>query len=56
MSADDAALYSNSTLAIDPSDGRIVWYRQHVPGESLDMDEAFEQVLVDIVGEPICSP
>ena len=52
MSADDAALYSNSTLAIDPSDGRIVWYRQHVPGESLDMDEAFEQVLVDIVGEP----
>ena len=52
MSADDAALYSNSTLAIDPSDGRIVWYRQHVPGESLDMDEAFEQVLVDIVDEP----
>ena len=52
MSADDAALYSNSTLAIDPSDGRIVWYRQHVPGESLDMDEAFEQVLVDIIGEP----
>ena len=52
MSADDAALYSNSTLAIDPSDGEIVWYRQHVPGESLDMDEAFEQVLVDIVGEP----
>ena len=52
MSSDDAALYSKSTLAIDPSDGRIVWYRQHVPGESLDMDEAFEQVLVDIVGEP----
>ena len=39
MSADDAALYSNSTLAIDPSDGRN---RQHVPGESLDMDEAFD--------------
>lgn len=52
MSADDAALYSNSTLAIDPLDGRIVWYRQHVPGESLDMDEAFEQVLIDIVDEP----
>lgn len=52
MSADDAALYSNSTLALDPNDGRIVWYRQHVPGESLDMDEAFEQVLIDIVDEP----
>jgi alcohol dehydrogenase (cytochrome c) len=52
LSADDAALYSNSTLALNPRDGRIVWYRQHVPGESLDMDEAFEQVLIDIVDEP----
>ena len=52
MSTSDAALYSNSTLAIDPDDGRIVWYRQHVPGESLDMDEAFEQVLVDLFDEP----
>lgn len=52
MSTDDAALYSNSTLALDPDDGRIVWYRQHVPGESLDMDESFEQVLVDLFDEP----
>ena len=52
LSTEDAALYSNSTLAIDPQDGRIVWYRQHVPGESLDMDEAFEQVLIDVFDEP----
>ncbi len=52
MTTEDAALYSNSTLAIDPDDGRLVWYRQHVPGESLDMDEAFEQVLVDLLDEP----
>ncbi len=52
MRTEDAALYSNSTLAIDPTDGRIVWHRQHVPGESLDMDEAFEQVLVDLFDEP----
>lgn len=52
LTTEDAALYSNSTLAIDPSDGRIVWHRQHVPGESLDMDEAFEQVLVDLFDEP----
>ena len=52
LSTEDAALYSNSTLAIDPQDGRIVWYRQHVPGESLDMDEAFEQVLIDLFDEP----
>lgn len=52
LSTDDAALYSNSTLALNPDDGSLVWYRQHVPGESLDMDEAFEQVLVDIFDEP----
>ncbi len=48
LTTEDAALYTNSTLAIDPADGSIVWYRQHVPGESLDMDESFEQVLVDL--------
>ena len=48
LTTEDAALYTNSTLAIDPADGSIVWYRQHVPGESLDMDESFEQVLVDM--------
>ncbi len=52
LSTDDAALYSNSTLALNPDDGSLQWYRQHVPGESLDMDEAFEQVLVDIFDEP----
>lgn len=52
LTTEDAALYSNSTLAIDPNDGRIVWHRQHVPGESLDMDEAYEQVLVDLFDEP----
>jgi alcohol dehydrogenase (cytochrome c) len=52
MTTEDATLYANSTLAIDPTNGVIVWHRQHVPGESLDMDEAFEQVLVDIADEP----
>lgn len=41
------ALYSNSTLALDPATGRIVWYRQTLPGESHDLDEVFENVLVD---------
>ena len=53
MTTDDAALYTNSTLAIDPTDGRIVWYRQHVPGEALDLDETFEQVLIDRGGEKL---
>ncbi len=49
----DSTLYANSTLALDIVDGHIVWYRQHVPGETLDMDEAFEQVLVDVEGRPL---
>jgi len=48
----DSTLYANSTLALDVETGRIVWYRQHVPGESLDMDEGFEQILADIDGVP----
>jgi alcohol dehydrogenase (cytochrome c) len=47
MSPLDAALYTNSTLALDPKTGKIVWFFQHVPGESLDMDVVFERVLVD---------
>ena len=48
MSPSDAALYTDSTLALDPGTGRIVWYFQHVPGETLDMDSALERVLIDI--------
>ncbi len=48
----DSALYTSSTLALDVETGRIEWHRQHVPGESFDMDEAFEQVLADVDGRP----
>jgi alcohol dehydrogenase (cytochrome c) len=43
-----AALYSSATLALHPNDGKLAWYFQHVPGESLDLDEVYERVLVDI--------
>ncbi|MGH6828746.1 MAG: PQQ-binding-like beta-propeller repeat protein [Rhizomicrobium sp.] len=42
-----SVLYSNSTLALDPDTGRLKWYFQHIPGESLDLDEVFERVLID---------
>ena len=42
-----AALYSTSTLALDPDTGKLKWYFQHVPGESLDLDVVFERVLID---------
>ena len=53
LSTADATLYANSTLALDVATGEIVWYRTHVPGESLDLDEGFEQVLLDVDGRPL---
>ena len=50
LTVHDPALYTNSTLALNPADGSIRWYRQHVPGEALDLDEGFEQVLVESEG------
>lgn len=47
MSTSDAALYSNSTLALDANTGALKWYYQHVPGEVMDLDEVFERVLID---------
>ena len=44
------ALYTNSTLALDPKTGKMAWYFQHLPGETHDMDEVFERVLVDVNG------
>ena len=44
---DGAALYSNSTLAIDPDSGKLVWHYQNLPADTLDMDEVFENILVD---------
>ena len=43
----ERALYTCSTLALNPDDGKLAWYFQHIPGESLDLDEVFERVLVD---------
>ncbi|HUP53647.1 MAG TPA: PQQ-binding-like beta-propeller repeat protein [Longimicrobiales bacterium] len=48
----DSALYTSSTVALEVETGRIVWHRQHVPGESFDLDEAYEQVLADVAGQP----
>ena len=53
LSTADSTLYTNSTLALDIETGHIDWHFAHVPGESLDLDEAFERVLVDIDGQPL---
>ena len=50
MTVDDQALYTNSTIALRPDDGSLAWHFQHVPGETLDLDEVYERVLVDVAG------
>jgi PQQ-dependent dehydrogenase (methanol/ethanol family) len=49
----DKALFTSSTLALDPDTGKLKWHFQHAPGESFDMDEVFERVLVDIDGKKL---
>jgi alcohol dehydrogenase (cytochrome c) len=39
--------YANSTLALDPDTGKMKWWFQHGPGESLDLDEVYERVLIN---------
>ena len=50
-SALDRALYTSTTLALNPNDGSLKWYYQHAPGEALDLDEVYERVLIDVGGE-----
>ena len=53
MSTRNDALYTNSTLALNPRSGQVEWYFQHVPGETLDMDSVYERVLVDVDGREL---
>ena len=52
-SALEAALYTHSTRALAPKTGRIVWYYQHIAGETLDLEVGFERVLIDVEGKPL---
>ena len=46
-SGDGATLYANSTVALDVDTGKLKWYFSHAPGESFDLDEVFERILID---------
>ncbi len=47
MTPREAALYTNSTLALNPKTGEIIWYFQHIPGETIDMEVGFERILIN---------
>jgi alcohol dehydrogenase (cytochrome c) len=44
----DSGLYTASTVALRGADGSLAWHYQHIPAESLDLDEVFERVLIDV--------
>jgi alcohol dehydrogenase (cytochrome c) len=39
-------LYTDSTLAINPDTGKLVWYYQHLPNDQWDLDWVFERQIV----------
>ncbi len=41
-----ADLYSNSTVALDVSTGKLVWYYQELPGDDWDADHNHERMLI----------
>jgi len=43
-----AALYTDSTLALDPDSGRLAWFHQHLQRDIWDLDEAFERTRVTL--------
>ena len=42
------ALYTDSTLAIDPQSGKLIWHFQHLHNDQWDLDWAFEQQLIQL--------
>jgi alcohol dehydrogenase (cytochrome c) len=42
------ALYTNTTVALDPATGSLAWYFQHVPNDQWDFDWAFERQIVEL--------
>ncbi|HLK50968.1 MAG TPA: PQQ-binding-like beta-propeller repeat protein [Bryobacteraceae bacterium] len=53
QSGNGETLFANSTVALDADTGKLAWYYDHAPGESLDLDEVFERVLVDDNGQKL---
>ena len=47
-----ADLYSNSTVALDPSNGKLAWYYQHLPGDDWDADHTQERILIRTAFNP----
>jgi alcohol dehydrogenase (cytochrome c) len=48
------ALYTDTTLALEPRTGKLVWYFQHMKNDQYDLDWVFERVIGDLqVGDGV---
>ena len=44
----NSALYTDTTLALNPDTGKLAWYYQHMARDVWDLDWAFERQIVDL--------
>ncbi|NKB35404.1 MAG: PQQ-binding-like beta-propeller repeat protein [Pseudomonadales bacterium] len=42
------ALYTNSTIALRPGTGELVWYFQHIANDQWDLDWVYERQLIEL--------
>jgi len=42
------ALFMDTTLALDPDNGKLVWYYQHLPADQWDFDYVFERHILNL--------
>ncbi|HVZ21767.1 MAG TPA: PQQ-binding-like beta-propeller repeat protein [Vicinamibacterales bacterium] len=47
-----ADLYSNSTVALNPDTGKLIWYYQHLPADDWDEDYPHERTLIRTAVSP----
>ncbi len=45
---DNSALFTDSTVALDATTGKLAWWFQHQPNDQLDHDWAFERLLLPL--------
>jgi alcohol dehydrogenase (cytochrome c) len=46
--ANNDALYTNATIALDPDTGKLVWHYQHLKNDQMDLDWAYERQIMTL--------
>ena len=46
--ANNDALYTNTTIALNPDTGKLVWHYQHLENDQMDLDWAYERQIMTI--------